>query len=118
MLISAQTGRGVDRLMPAITSVYTDWNAKVKTSDLNVWLQDAVSRHPPPAVAGRRIKLRYIAQVNTRPPTFMAHCQRADELPDSYRRYLVNGIRDAFGIRAVPIRLMLRKGKNPYEGKK
>ena len=118
IFLSAKTGRHVDKLMPAITSVYRDWNAKVKTSDLNVWLADATQRHPPPAVAGRRIKLRYITQVNTRPPTFMAHCQRADELPDSYKRYLINGVRDAFEIRAVPIRLMLRKGENPYEGKK
>ncbi|WOI52413.1 ribosome biogenesis GTPase Der [Parvularcula sp. LCG005] len=118
MLVSAQTGRGLDKLMPAITKVYRDWNAKIKTSDLNQWLADATQRHPPPAVAGRRIKIRFITQVNTRPPTFMAHCQRADELPESYKRYLINGIRDAFDVKAVPIRLMLRKGENPYEHKR
>ncbi|MEM9421015.1 MAG: ribosome biogenesis GTPase Der [Pseudomonadota bacterium] len=118
VFLSAMTGRHLDKLMPAITGVYIDWNAKVKTSDLNVWLADATQRHPPPAVAGRRIKIRYITQVNTRPPTFMAHCQRANELPESYKRYLINGIREAFDVKAVPIRLMLRKGENPYEGKK
>lgn len=114
----AKTGRGKDKLMPALVQVYRDWNAKVKTSDLNVWLADATMRHPPPAVSGRRIKLRYITQVNTRPPTFMVHCQRAEALPESYRRFLINGIREAFDIQAVPIRLMLRKGENPYEGKR
>jgi GTP-binding protein len=116
--LSAVTGRGLPRLMPAIVKVYRDWNAKVKTSDLNVWLQAAVQKHPPPAVAGRRIKIRFMAQVNTRPPTFMAHCQRADDLPESYRRYLVNGIREAFDIDAVPIRMMFRRGENPYANKK
>ncbi len=115
--LSAMTGRHLEKLMPAITKVYTDWNAKVKTSDLNTWLHDATQKHPPPAVAGRRIKIRFMAQVNTRPPTFMAHCQRADDLPESYRRYLVNGIREAFDIHAVPIRLMVRKGENPYAKK-
>ncbi|RFB06156.1 ribosome biogenesis GTPase Der [Parvularcula marina] len=118
ILMSALTGRGIDRLMPWVTRVYRDWNAKVKTSDLNKWLEAATQKHPPPAVGGRRIKIRYITQVNTRPPTFMAHCQRADHLPDSYKRYLVNGIRESFSIEAVPIRLFLRKGTNPYEGKK
>lgn len=118
VLMSALTGRGIDRLMPHVTKVYRDWNAKVKTSDLNTWLKSATEKHPPPAIGGRRIKIRYITQVNTRPPTFMAHCQRADHLPDSYKRYLVNGIREAFDINAVPIRLFLRKGENPYAEKK
>ncbi len=112
--LSALTGRGVDKLMPAVTSVYVDWNAKVKTSDLNIWLENAVSKHPPPAVSGKRIKIRYIAQIKTRPPTFVAHCQRADDLPESYRRYLVNSIREAFEIPAVPIRLNMAKQDNPY----
>ena len=117
--LSALTGAGLGKLMPAVTSVYVDWNARVKTPDLNEWLQEAVSRHAPPAVSGQRIKLRYIAQTKTRPPTFVAQCTRADDLPDSYRRYLVNGIRDAFDIKAVPIRLILKKPDNPYaKGKK
>lgn len=111
---SALTGAGIDRLMPAATKVYVDWNARVKTSDLNDWLQEAVSRHSPPAVSGQRIKIRYIAQTKTRPPTFVAQCTRAQDLPESYRRYLVNGIRDAFDIKAVPIRLILKKPHNPY----
>lgn len=114
VFLSALTGRNVDRLMPAVTKVYVDWNARVKTPDLNEWLRAATDRHPPPAISGRRIRIKYIAQVKTRPPTFVAHCTRADELPASYRRYLVNGIREAFDIPAVPIRLMLKKPENPY----
>ncbi|NWG93100.1 MAG: ribosome biogenesis GTPase Der, partial [Parvularculaceae bacterium] len=95
---SAETGKGVDRLMPAVTKVYVDWNARVKTPDLNDWLRAAVDRHPPPAVAGQRIKLRYIAQTKTRPPTFVAKCTRAEDVPAAYRRYLVNGIREAFDL--------------------
>lgn len=111
---SALTGAGIDRLMPAVTKVYADWNARVKTSDLNDWLHEAVARHAPPAVSGQRIKIRYIAQTKTRPPTFVAQCTRAEDLPMAYKRYLVNGIRDAFEIQAVPIRLILKKPDNPY----
>ena len=114
VFLSALTGRNLDRLMPAATQVYVDWNARVKTPDLNTWLRDAVERHPPPAVSGQRIKLRYIAQTKTRPPTFVAQCTRAEDVPASYRRYLVNGIREAFSIPAVPIRLILKKPDNPY----
>lgn len=112
--LSAQTGRGLERLMPAVTRVYVDWNARVKTSDLNAWLASAQERHPPPAVGGRRIRIRYIAQIKTRPPTFVAQCSRADDLPESYRRYLVNGIREAFSIPGAPIRLIMKKPKNPF----
>jgi GTP-binding protein len=111
---SAATGKGVDRMMPAVTKVYVDWNARVKTPDLNDWLRAAVDRHPPPAVAGQRIKLRYIAQTKTRPPTFVAKCTRAEDVPAAYRRYLVNGIREAFDLWGVPIRLILEKPENPY----
>ena len=116
--ISAKTGLGVEGLMPAVTKVYRDWNARVKTPDLNDWLEEATLRHTPPAVSGRRIKFRYIAQTKTRPPTFVAQCSRAEDVPQSYRRYLVNGIREAFDIKAVPIRLILKKQANPYEGRK
>ena len=116
--MSALTGAGLNRLMPAVTSVYVDWNARVKTSDLNDWLQEAVGRHAPPAVSGQRIKLRYIAQTKTRPPTFVAQCTRAEDLPAAYQRYLVNGIRDAFEIKAVPIRLILKRPDNPYAKEK
>ena len=114
---SALTGRGLDRLMPAVVGVYIDWNARVKTPDLNNWLKEAVSRHPPPAVSGQRIKLRYIAQTKTRPPTFVAQCTRAEDVPAAYRRYLINGIRAAFDIKAVPLRLILKKPDNPYASK-
>ena len=116
--LSALTGQGLRKLMPAVTKTYVDWNAQVKTSALNDWLQAATQAHPPPAVRGRRIKIRYIAQIKTRPPTFAAHCQRADDLPKSYERYLVNGLREAFGIKAVPIRFYLRKQDNPYADRK
>ncbi len=112
--LSALTGVGLNKLMPAVTKIYVDWNARVKTSDLNDWLHDALARHNPPAVSGQRIKIRYIAQTKTRPPTFVAQCTRAEDLPTAYKRYLVNGIRDAFGIKAVPIRLILKKPENPY----
>jgi GTP-binding protein len=114
VFLSAETGRNIDRLMPAVTRVYVDWNARVKTPDLNRWLRDAVERHPPPAVSGKRVKLRYIAQIKTRPPTFVAQCTHANEVPASYRRYLVNGIREAFEIPAVPIRLILKQPDNPF----
>lgn len=118
VFFSSLTGRHLDRLMPAATSVYVDWNARVKTPDLNNWLRDATERHPPPAVSGQRIKLRYIAQTKTRPPTFVAKCTRADDVPASYRRYLVNSLREAFEIPAVPIRLILEKPENPFDQKK
>ncbi|MGE0409492.1 MAG: ribosome biogenesis GTPase Der [Amphiplicatus sp.] len=114
VFLSAATGRNVERLMPAVTAVYVDWNARVKTHDLNEWLKTAVERHPPPAISGRRVKLRYIAQTKTRPPTFVAQCTRAADVPDAYRRYLINGIREAFGIPAVPIRLILKRPDNPF----
>ena len=114
---SAKTKQGIGKLMPAIVDVYVDWNAKVKTPDLNDWLGDALARHTPPAVAGRRLKIRYIAQTKTRPPTFVAQCVRGDEVPESYRRYLVNGIREAFDIKATPIRLTFNKQDNPYHNK-
>lgn len=116
--LSARSGLGVNGLMPAVTRVYRDWNARVKTPDLNDWLHDVTSRHPPPAVSGRRIKFRYIAQTKTRPPTFVAQCSRAEDVPMSYKRYLINSIRESFDIPAVPIRLILKKQDNPYENKK
>jgi len=90
----------------------------VKTPDLNDWMQEAVHRHTPPAAAGRRIKFKYITQTKTRPPTFVAHCNLAQEVPESYRRYLVNGIREAFEIKAVPVRLLLKSSDNPYASEK
>ena len=115
--LSALSGAGVGKMMPAIVKTYIDWNARVKTPDLNDWLREAVGRHTPPAIAGRRLKFKYIAQTKTRPPTFIAHCNLAQDVPAAYKRYLVNGIRDAFGINAVPIRLTFRSPDNPYAKK-
>ncbi|MBI1186239.1 MAG: ribosome biogenesis GTPase Der [Alphaproteobacteria bacterium] len=112
--VAALAGVGLDRLMQAAFAVAEDWNARVKTSDLNRWLQHMIERHPPPAVQGRRIKPRYMAQIKARPPTFVLVASRAAQMPESYKRYLVNGLREAFGLGATPIRLHVRAGKNPY----
>jgi GTP-binding protein len=118
LTVSGLTGRGLDKLKPAVMGLRADWSAKVKTRDLNDWLAEAITRHPPPAVHGKRIKPRYIAQTKSRPPTFVLICSRAADLPDAYKRYLINGIREAFDMPATPIRLIVKAGKNPYaEGK-
>ncbi len=116
--LSGLTGRGLKRLMPAIERVHKDWNAKIKTRDLNDWLHAQIQRHPPPAIQGRRIKPRYISQTKSRPPTFVLMCSRAKHLPSAYKRYLINGLRDDFDLMGVPIRLIVKAGKNPYEDKK
>src|SRR5690606_38951318 len=112
--LSALTGRGVDRLMPAVFKLHRDWSTKVKTRDLNDWLGMAVQRHPPPAVNGRRIKPKYMAQTKARPPTFVLFASRAEHLPDSYRRYLINSLRESFDLPGVPIRITIKSGRNPY----
>jgi GTP-binding protein len=116
--VSALTGSGLDRLMETVVAIHKTWNARVPTAALNRWLAEMTVRHPPPAVSGRRIKLKYLTQSKTRPPTFYLSCSRPEALPDAYRRYLVNGLREDFKLAGVPIRLMLRKEKNPYEGRK
>ena len=116
--VSGVTGEGIDRLMKAILEANQLWNRRVSTGKLNRWLPEILERHPPPAVAGRRIKLRYLTQAKARPPTFVAFCSRPEALPDAWRRYLVNALRGDFGLPGVPIRLTLRKGDNPYEGRK
>lgn len=115
--LSAKTGRHVDRLMPAVIDTYRRWNARVPTPKLNRWLADVTSEHPPPAVSGRRLRLRYAAQIKTRPPTFAIFCSRPDILPDAYMRYLINSLREHFDMPGVPIRLQLRKTDNPYDDK-
>ena len=115
IMFSGLTGKSVDRLLPAIERVQVDWSAKVKTSELNDWLMEKVRRHPPPAVNGRRIKPKYISQTKTRPPTFVLKCSRATKLPESYRRYLVNGLREDFELMGIPIRLFVRADENPYD---
>ncbi len=116
--VSGVTGEGIDPLMKAVVNAHALWNRRVSTARLNRWLPEILERHPPPAVAGRRIKLRYLTQAKARPPTFIAFCSRPEALPDAWRRYLVNALRADFKLPGVPIRLILRKGDNPYEGRK
>ena len=111
---SGLTGAGAGRIMPAVLAAFDTWKRRVPTAALNRWLDGAVAHHPPPLAAGRRVKLRYITQVKARPPTFALFASKPQALPESYRRYLVNGIGSEFGLAGVPIRLLLRAGKNPY----
>ena len=104
--------------MKAIQDIYSVWNRRVPTGALNRWLNDVSQRHPPPAVSGRRIRMKYLTQSKTRPPTFFLSCSRPDAVPDAYRRYLLNGLRETFDLGGVPIRLMLRSGDNPYAGRR
>ncbi|HAJ45223.1 MAG TPA: ribosome biogenesis GTPase Der, partial [Alphaproteobacteria bacterium] len=115
--VSALSGEGIDRLMPALFAQNEIWNKRVSTGQLNRWLEEALTRHAPPAAKGRRIKIRYMTQAKARPPTFALFVSQAGELPDDYVRYLVNGLREAFGFDGVPMRLNLRAGKNPYADK-
>ena len=112
--LSALTGQGVDRLLPAVTKVYELWNKRVGTGRLNRWLAGVEQQHPPPLAKGRRVRLRYITQAKTRPPTFIVFASQPDGLPESYRRYLVNDLRATFKLDGIPLRLVLRKGENPY----
>jgi GTP-binding protein len=111
---SALNGRGVERLMPKVMETYDIWNKRIKTPQLNRWLREMEVLHPPPLAKGRRIRLRFMSQIKTRPPTFILSASQADELGGDYIRYLVNRLRDDFGMPGVPIRLTLRKAKNPY----
>ncbi|KNG95364.1 ribosome biogenesis GTPase Der [Pseudaestuariivita atlantica] len=118
--VSAKTGRGLDRLHAAILKAHEVWNRRVPTAALNRWLEGMVAAHPPPAPQGKRIKLRYATQAKTRPPGFVVMCSHPDKMPESYRRYLVNGLRADFDMPGTPIRLTLRgqSDKNPYKGRK
>ena len=116
--ISALTGSRMDTLMPAVFKAYGVWNRRVSTGRLNRWLADATARHQPPAVSGRRVKLRYVTQAKARPPTFVIFAGRPEALPDSYSKYLINDLRQAFDLPGTPIRLLMRKGENPYADKK
>jgi GTP-binding protein len=115
--ISALSESGLDKLMQAVFKASDTWNRRVPTPDLNRWLAEALGRHSPPAASGRRIKLRYITQPSTRPPTFVAFCSKPADLPKSYLKYLTNSLREAFDLAGVPLRLNLRKGDNPFESK-
>lgn len=116
--ISALSEKGLDKLMKSIFSTQKIWNTRIATPILNRWLQDATERHQPPAASGRRIKLRYMSQPSTRPPTFAIFCSKPDDLPKSYIRYLSNGLRDQFNLPGVPIRVRLRKSENPFSDRK
>jgi GTP-binding protein len=115
--VSGLTGYGLDAMMAAVTAADAVWNRRVATADLNRWLAAVQQRHPPPLVAGRRLRLRYMTQVNTRPPSFALFASKPADLPDAYRRYLVNTLRQDFDFPGTPIRIMLRQGKNPYDDK-
>ncbi len=116
--ISGQTGYGLDRLMQSVVETDRVWNRRISTAKLNRWLESQQVQHPPPAVSGRRVKLKYMTQVKTRPPAFMISCTRPEALPESYLRYLTNGLRNDFQMPGVPIRIHLRASENPFEGKK
>jgi GTPase len=118
--VSAKTGRGIDRLHDAIVKAHDVWNRRVSTAQLNRWLIHMLEQHPPPAPQGRRIKLRYMTQAKTRPPGFVVMCSLPEKLPESYSRYLVNGLREDFDMPGTPIRLYMRSqaDQNPYKGKK
>jgi GTPase len=115
--VAGLTGEGLDRLMQAVVDVHQVWNKRVPTTPLNRWLERAIAAHPPPAVSGRRLKLNYMTQTKTRPPSFVLFCTRADAVPDAYLRYLVNGLRETFDLPGVPIRITLREKENPFAGR-
>ena len=115
LTVSGKTGKGIDTLLKAAFEIREAWSRRVGTGELNRWFEEAVEKNPPPASGGKRIKLRYITQVATRPPTFVLFGNRTDELPESYRRYLVNGIRRDLGFGAVPVRLTARSSRNPFD---
>jgi GTPase len=112
--VSGLTGEGLDRLMQAVVDAHAVWNRRIGTSALNRWLAEVVAVHPPPAVSGRRIRLDYVTQPKSRPPSFVLFTTRSEAVPDAYRRYLVNSLRESFDLPGTPIRLMLREKKNPY----
>jgi GTPase len=114
--VSALSGQGLDRLMEAAYTVYEAWNKRIQTAELNRWLAGALDRHQPPSISGRRVKLRYITQASARPPSFVIFSSRPEAVPESYQRYLVNDLKRSFGLGPSPVRLHVRKTKNPYAG--
>ncbi|GAN81718.1 ribosome biogenesis GTPase Der [Acidocella aminolytica] len=115
--LSAETGEGIKKLFPAIRDTYEKWNLRIPTSQLNRWFEAALERFPPPLVDGRRLKLRYITQIKARPPTFALFGTRAEQVPETYQRYLVNSLREVFEMPGVPIRIYLRGTENPFKGR-
>ena len=116
--VSGATGQGLDALMEAILHVHEVWNRRISTAKLNRWLEAVLDQTPPPAVAGRRIKIRYMTQPKARPPHFVLFGNQLDELAESYQRFLINGLRQTFGLAGTPIRITLKQGENPYAGRK
>jgi GTPase len=117
-VLSAKTGQGLDRLMQAVVEAHAVWNRRVATAELNRFLPAATSANPPPALRGRRLRLGYMTQPKSRPPTFVLFGSRTSALPEAYRRYLVNELRERFDLPGTPIRLTLRTKANPYAGRK
>lgn len=115
--VSGMMGEGIDRLMKGIEDAYATWNRRISTSQLNRWFEQAVAANPPPAVSGRRLKLNYITQTKSRPPSFVIFCSRADAVPASYLRYLTNSMRETFKLPGTPIRITLREKANPFAHK-
>lgn len=115
VVLSGQDGTNLDRLKASILTAYNTWNKRIPTALLNEWFRYQITSNPPPAVSGRRLKLRYITQAKSRPPTFIVFCTRAKDIPDSYQRFLINGLREDFDLHGTPIRLLLRQGDNPYK---
>jgi GTP-binding protein len=116
--VSGATGQGLDALMEAILHVHEVWNRRISTARLNRWLEGVLDQTPPPAVAGRRIKIRYMTQPKARPPTFVVFGNQLDQLAESYQRFLINNLRQSFNLPGVPIRITLKQGENPYAGRK
>jgi len=116
--VSGMMGEGIDRLMKAIEDAYGIWNRRASTSSLNRWFEQAIQTNPPPAVSGRRLKLNYITQAKARPPSFVVFCSRADAVPESYLRYLINSMRTYFDLPGTPIRITLREKENPFAHKR
>src|SRR5262249_7593300 len=116
--VSGFTGEGIDRLMQAIEHAHDVWNRRVPTAALNRWFEQAIASNPPPAVSGRRLKLNYVTQPKARPPSFVIFCTRADAVPDAYKRYLVNSLREEFELPGVPVRITLREKSNPFAHKR
>jgi GTP-binding protein len=115
LTISAKTGKGIDTVMKVAFELREAWSRRVGTGELNRWFEHAIEANPPPAPGGKRIKLRYITQVKSRPPSFVVFGNRVDELPDSYRRYLLNAMRRDLGIGPIPLRLTFRSSRNPFD---
>ncbi|MEM6463149.1 MAG: ribosome biogenesis GTPase Der [Pseudomonadota bacterium] len=116
--ISGLTGSGLDRLMRHTVETHRVWNRRIPTARLNRWLEAVQAQHPPPAVSGRRIRLKYMTQIKARPPAFLVSCSRPEALPASYTRYILNGLRQDFDLPGVPLRLSYRKSDNPYAPRK